>query len=298
MSAKVRHERGAYWVVVHHRGKRQKQRIGPTATDKRRAQRIAAEVNAALISGLYNPDGTPEPVAFDRYARAWLQREVVGTAERRDERALSASTVAMHERHVRLYLIPHFKDRDLRKLTPGDVGDFASRLAEAGKPKSSRSREMVLQTLGRILASAEAREDIERSPYDPWRRARTRRRGGRPVVAPENVLSRRELSELLEEAERRPDHFPLVLFLADTGCRIGEAVALTWGSVDLVAGTARIERALSRDGVGPTKTGRARTVELSHRLRSVLEARRPDLIPAGALVFPGPSGAMRYPGNF
>jgi integrase len=35
---------------------------------------------------------------------------------------------------------------------------------------------------------------------------------------------------------------PLVLFLADTGARLGEALALRWIDVDLEAGTARIAR--------------------------------------------------------
>lgn len=47
---------------------------------------------------------------------------MVRPAERGEENALSASTVAMHERHVRLYLVPCFGKRDLRSLTPGWAG--------------------------------------------------------------------------------------------------------------------------------------------------------------------------------
>lgn len=76
---------------------------------------------------------------------------MVRPAERGDENALSASTVAMHERHVRLYLVPYFGKRDLRSLTPGDVGDFASHLAETSRPEAALIVDPVLalRALGR-----------------------------------------------------------------------------------------------------------------------------------------------------
>ena len=36
MAAKVKHERGAYWLVVHANGKRSKRRYGPTKAHRYR----------------------------------------------------------------------------------------------------------------------------------------------------------------------------------------------------------------------------------------------------------------------
>ena len=96
-----------------------------------------------------------------------------------------------------------------------------------------------------------------------------------------------------------PDSHPLILFLVDTGARFGEATALRWSDVDLHAGTARICRSFSSGTrIGPTKTGRERTVELSSRLCQVLKRHSPDIFPEEELVFPNTVGTFVSPTNF
>jgi integrase len=70
----------------------------------------------------------------------------------------------------------------------------------------------------------------------------------------------------------------LWLFLADTGVRPGEAFALRWEDVDLVAHQVRIERAAERGGrIKSTKTGSARAVDLTPRLVAALDTRQTAL---------------------
>ena len=64
MASKVRHMRGAWWVVTHANRRRWKKRIGPTAADKRLATDIAKKINAALALGTFDlskPDETARP---------------------------------------------------------------------------------------------------------------------------------------------------------------------------------------------------------------------------------------------
>lgn len=131
------------------------------------------------------------------------------------------------------------------------------------------------------------------------REGRSRSKGrafSRPGYGPG---SRQQLGAVLRVAEADFPHFyPLVLFLVDTGARLGEALALRWIDVDLEAGTARIARSFSSGRtLGPTKTGRERVVELSSRLRSVLFDRQPTVFPPPetATVFPNFSGGMLIP---
>ena len=108
--------------------------------------------------------------------------------------------------------------------------------------------------------------------------------------------------KFLSAAEQHfPRYHPLVLFLADTGARLGEAIALRWVDVDLDAGVIRIARRLSSGKtLGPTKTGHERDAELSYRLRGVLESIAPNVypIPEGALVFPNESGRFIHSSPF
>lgn len=64
---------------------------------------------------------------------------------------------------------------------------------------------------------------------------------------------------------------PVFLFMARTGCRVGEALAVQWADLDLSGRTARISRTLSRGKLGTPKGNRARTVDLS---RSLVECLR------------------------
>ena len=128
----------------------------------------------------------------------------------------------------------------------------------------------------------------------PWTPARSRGTGLRPVDS-SKVLTAEALDRFLgAAAQHLPDSFPLVLLLADTGCRIGEAIGLQWADVDLDGGTLWIERSVDHLGrVGPTKTRRARSVELSTRLRDVLESIRPDLFGDETPVFPNSEGRYK-----
>ncbi|HJY76690.1 MAG TPA: tyrosine-type recombinase/integrase [Burkholderiales bacterium] len=116
----------------------------------------------------------------------------------------------------------------------------------------------------------------------------------------ERMLTESELEGLLAAAwDSATAALPLVLFLADTGCRIGEAVALRWADVDLGRGLARIERSIDHLGrLGPTKTRRGRVVELSTRLAASLAERRPDVFGEASLVFPNAEGKPLDSRNF
>jgi integrase len=90
-----------------------------------------------------------------------------------------------------------------------------------------------------------------------------------------------------------PMHAAFVLTLLDAGLRVGEALALTWGQVAWGADEADTTRALYIDrnrpqggAPEPPKSGRSRTVALSHRLRRALRALY------DARFHPGPEAAV------
>jgi integrase len=113
------------------------------------------------------------------------------------------------------------------------------------------------------------------------------------------VLSWAELDALVTKARAEYRAYSLLLFLADTGARLGEASALRWADVDLEAGVARIGRSFSSGKhLSKTKTGKVRTVELSARLRETLAAERPHIFGPKALAFPSETGGFLDPHNF
>ena len=306
VAAKVVWYRGTWWLRVHHRGQKKDRKIGATKVDKRKAEKLAEQVNASIALGTLGVKSKAKELPFDTFAAEWLRTEVFLPRETGRESALAKSTALLREQHVRLHLKPFFQRTPIAEIRVRDVQRLHTHLTERGR-LSQRSIDLALGTLRRILAHAHLQELIPSNPVDTWRsgRGRTTAKAGQPLDR-RAVLSREEVNSLLEAA-RRPDpesswlrsYYPLVLFLADTGCRIGKALALRWSDVDLRAGTALIERSVDHLGrVGPTKTRRSRWIELSSRLRGVLSEARPQVYGDASFVFPGRDGGVLLSGNF
>ncbi len=73
MAAKVTWYRDAWWVRTRWGGNRKKdRRIGTTKADKRAAEEIAKQINAALALGQFDP-GREKALPCDAELRAWHQ---------------------------------------------------------------------------------------------------------------------------------------------------------------------------------------------------------------------------------
>jgi len=70
------------------------------------------------------------------------------------------------------------------------------------------------------------------------------------------------------------DHYPLFLFLAGTGSRIGEALGLKWADVDFNSRFILLRRSLSRGRISTLKGKWDRQVDMSKQLAETLQAHR------------------------
>ena len=121
----------------------------------------------------------------------------------------------------------------------------------------------------------------------------------RPPRGRQRFLTHGEVEKLARELPAPYDL--LVVLLAYTGLRFGEASALRVASVDLARGRLVVDRALTELGgrisEGTTKTHRSRTVPIPRLLRSRLA----DYIggrDAGEWLFPAPEGRPLRNSNF
>ena len=289
-----RKDRGAWFLFVEQEGTRRALRLGPSLADKRRGERESRSVNAAIRRGRLGLEKREAPEPFDAFADSWLERRVNLPRRRGVEDAVSASTARMRATQIRLHLIPHLGARDVRSIDVAAVDDLRSTYLRVGKPNSARSIEIALGTLRLILADAVARRLLAANSVDEWKSAQVQGRSNRRAearrVAAERVLDSEERESLLAAFETQERHYgTFVLFLAETGCRIGEAITLTWPDLDLRRREARITR---------HKTKTATAVELSARLVSGLRQLATPIDPAGVRVFRTRGGSpIHYP-NF
>jgi integrase len=121
------------------------------------------------------------------------------------------------------------------------------------------------------------------------------------------------MAAFLAWSRKHSQYHPAWHLLAMTGMRRGELLALRWKDVDLDAGTVTVRRSagLISDGgrkktvEGPTKTGKARVVDLDDGTVAVLKNHRKDrakvnlaLAKLDALFFGDAGGKTRHPERF
>jgi integrase len=86
-------------------------------------------------------------------------------------------------------------------------------------------------------------------------------------------LSRDELKLLLDAVQAHfPEHYSLLLVLARTGMRIGEALALRWGDIDFASRFIDVKRSLVRGRISTPKNGKGRPVDMSLQLTEAFKA--------------------------
>lgn len=161
------------------------------------------------------------------------------------------------------FILPTLGHRRLADLTPVDVLTWQNNL-----PCPPASKLQAAQVLRRALRFAVRMQLAAKCAADhvPL-----------PVVERQRIcpLDRQQVARFLGEA-RKGHLYELFLFLIDTGCRIGEALALTWKDVDFDRGWVVISKSLVRlrRGVSlrPPKTrSSTRLVKLTPQTRAALE---------------------------
>lgn len=159
-------------------------------------------------------------------------------AARFDRQRDGDRAVARAERCIRF-----LGDRPCSRVRPADLRRMVSAMLATGLGPASCNRH--LSALSAVLAEAGVELEV------PWQREPRGR---------QRTLSREEVNHLAQACLQR-EHGEavgaLVRFLAETGLRLGEALALEWKDLDLTG-------AKPGARVGSSKNGDARWVPLTH----------------------------------
>ncbi len=228
MAAKVKFDRGAWWVFTHFEGKRKKKRVGATKANKREAEQIAKKINAALALGTFSPHGDEDkPVPCDLELRRWC--DTYGPTLKRSSEIAARGLIENH-------LAPAFGSSDLRELSEADLLQFIrSKLDEGLSPKTIKN---ALSILRRVCNLAVRDRRMEHNPTagigDLMRRVDRRLSTEVKKVA---VWTRQEVMALLDLARtHEPTFYPALLFLFSTGVRRGELLGLQWRDITFFDG--------------------------------------------------------------
>jgi integrase len=262
MGAKVRRVRGKWTVVLHRNGKREHRTIGPTKTDKRRAETIADRLDAALTLGAYGlVSEAPEVLRCDEELAHWLRLR---------KPTFKATTAKLFEGLVSNHLAPHFGPKDMRSIRESDLLAFVATMQAKGRaPNTIRNALSLLRNVYNALIRDER---ISKNPAAHLGRIM---RGVENATAKETTVrdawTHSEARKLLEIAiEHEPQFATFLTLLFATGMRRGEALGLQWADTDLDARRITVRRSVTSQGVSSPKSGKSRRVVMTDSLASSL----------------------------
>jgi integrase len=237
---------------------------------------------------------------FRDYAEEWIERY-----RGNGKRGFTENTRDDYRRDLRRYAYPFFDDRigrTVSQITPRDVDRWIEWLCDSeaqGRALADGSVRRILCPVRSCLATAE-REGLIR--HNPTARAVLPNREKVEDEEAENVraLTREQLADLLWIL--RPDHRLMFRFLAVTGLRWSELIALRWVDLRLDGSEphVRIRRAIVRGRLKPPKSKHGRRyVPLDAGIVFELRRRRAEAERAGDedLVFAARNGAPLHREN-
>ncbi|MBT1191311.1 tyrosine-type recombinase/integrase [Rhodococcoides kroppenstedtii] len=205
-------------------------------------------------------------------------------------RQLERSTLVSYRRLVRVHIVPELGDIPLDRLTANRIATHYRQLSVDGRRDvHSQGKPLSANTIAKIHAVLAAALDVAVSDgliaVSPARKRTIvqpptgrKIRAQRPEMA---VWTAAQLSTFLAWCETQGDPLhPLWTFIAYTGTRRSEALAVMWRDVDLDKGRVTIRRALDttqRDVVKLTKSGGARVIDLDAGTTAILRTWRRTL---------------------
>jgi integrase len=270
-------KRGNRYVVVarDHKGKQVK-RFTTTLAE---ARDVKATLRADVARGEYR---SRTRITFAEYAKTWLD-----TYNGRTSRGIRESTMVEYRRAIEQRAIPFFGRLQLVEIEPRDVKRYLAEVAATGR--SQNTIRLALAPVRALFATAVEEGVLRFNPATGVRLPRPI--NPKPEEEQTKALTEAELRRLL--AEVAPEWRLLVRFIALTGLRIGEALALRWSDLDLGHRRLRVARRVYGGEFAPPKSAYGRrTVPITEALAQDLWQHRKDERPISddALVFPGRAG--------
>jgi integrase len=250
MSVKKRADSGSWQVSFTH----QSLRIRKSFDTEADALQWEANAKAAIAAG--KPLNTDEPavvvLTLSALAKACEMRYWRGT--KNEDNAL---------RHAE-EMVQHFgKDKLAKSLTTSDIDGWVQQLTDRGNSAATVNRKLAV--LSKVLRFALSRGHIDRVPVIE------RRKESKGKLRWYTIDEETRLLKAAYQGSGGRAFTNLLTFLADTGARLGEAMALTWGDVSDIY--VRFP---------DTKSGEPRSVPMTSRVRAMLSTKGQP----GETVFP------------
>ncbi|MEY4321033.1 MAG: hypothetical protein RLZZ471_974, partial [Actinomycetota bacterium] len=199
-----------------------------------------------------DPDRIGE--TLKEFSEKWIKNKI----------EISGKTIATYVSQLNVHVYPAIGASSLTSVTNSDIRSWLSELIEGGVGSTT-----LRQTLRLVRAIFESAVDAGLCPHNPTKGVSI----AKQVKKKAKALNPEQVKALAAECGKYGN---LIEFLAATGLRINEALALQVGDVDLVNAKLQIERtwtmtASGKKILGATKNREDRTISLSEQMVELLD---------------------------
>ena len=244
---------GVWWLFINHNGVRKAKKIG----GKKEAKQAAKRLEAKLAAKDLRIDDKPVPL-FKEMAKDWLSITVPATCK--------ASTANSYEAIIKQHVGPVFNAKPVDSITRLMVKDFL--LSKVAKGYAPSTVTHFKNAISGVLNRAVEAGILEHNPAQSLGRLYHEKPHGKDITP----FTLEELGDLLSAFEsKQPEWYPLVLAMARTGMRAGEALGLKWQDIDFRQRLIHIRRSLSKGELVSPKSGKSRVVDMSPQLAETLQ---------------------------
>ncbi|PYE89396.1 site-specific integrase [Bacillus sp. 196mf] len=229
-SFRKRNDKWEYRVRYKEMGKYKETSKGGFKT-KKEAQLAAARVEEQLAKGV---NISNSQMTFNDYMYEWLETHKKGN--------ISPRTYYAYQKNIRKYILPEFGDMKLKDLTRLHYQQFINTLLEK---LHKQTVNVIHATIHGSLHTAVNELSILNN--NPTNKVQMKTR---QIVSAPNEIKCYDVDELqdfldfVSNKKRAFKYYALFFFLARTGLRIGECLALQWSDVNFQKKTVTINKTL------------------------------------------------------
>lgn len=270
---------GRYVVVLRDRERRQFKRSAATLAEARVLKStLAADIARGELQ-------ETRKLTFEQYASEWMT-----TYGGRTTKGIREITMRRYRTVIEREVVPLLGKLQLADIEPRDIKRYAVTIADRGV--SANTVRLYLAPLRALFATAVEDGLIRHNPASGIRNVY----GHRAEPEHEKALTDAQLRAVIDAAPE--PHRLLLTFLAETGLRISEAVALQRRDVDLDAARLVVRRRYSQGTVdAPKSIAGRRSVPLSSSMVDSLHRQQTlETLPSDP-VFPSRDGSPLDPAN-
>ncbi len=229
-------------------------------------------------------EGPQQRETIASYAASWMRMKL-------DRGDIAPSTAQKYAIALDVHIIPGLGNVLIDELTTRDVNQWFTKMARSLRPASCNGYRRALVTM---LNDARADGLVVQNVADVVKPIKER-------PTSENSMTAAELRQYLAKwEEMHPYFYPLILVLALTGVRWGEATVLQWSEIEEAEATGllAIKRSHWRGHVKEPKTGKVRFVPYPTVLAKAMKEHRRQIVAdqhpslKGGLCFSASNGAL------